>query len=146
MNTCHLLFRFGLFMLLAVGHSYAVGAQELVLVSEDERFKAQVEGDIAALERLLSEDLRYIHSNANVEIKADFLKSISTNSTDYQSMTLGPNRTLRRYGKMAVTNGTVRATGIVNGNPFDVNLLYTAVYQRKGKQWRIVNWQSTKMP
>lgn len=51
---------------------------------------------------------------------------------------------VRFYGKTSITNGTIKVKGLLSGNPFEVRMLYTAVYRKQHKNWQLVNWQSTR--
>ena len=116
-----------------------------VLTDENRRFAAMTQADTAALSRLLHEDLIYIHSNALTESKAQHLAAIAAKRLVYQKMT-PENVKVRRYGKTALTNGTVQVKGLLNDKPFELNLAYTAVYRKKRGIWRLLNWQSTRLP
>lgn len=119
-------------------------SERLVLDTELRRFDAMVARDTGILKQFLSEDLFYLHSNAMQENKQQHLIAIATGRMVYQKMTRETVR-VRLYGKTALTNGTLLVSGIVNGNPFDIKLLYTAVYRKQKKTWRMVNWQSTRV-
>lgn len=116
-----------------------------VLKKEGDRFAAMTRSDTAALRGLLHDDLIYIHSNTLTENKAQHIAAIASGRLVYQKMT-SESVNLRRYGKTALTNGTVQVKGILNGTPFEVRLMYTAVYRKKRGHWRLLNWQSTRIP
>lgn len=101
--------------------------------------------DTQALKQLLADDLVYIHSNALKETKADHLRSIGTGKIVYQQMDREAV-SVRVYGKTALSSGTIKVKGILNGNPFELRMLYTAVYRKNKKGWQLVNWQSTRLP
>lgn len=126
--------------------TFPLFAQNTILSSEDARFRAQVARDTNALRNLLAEDLIYIHSNALVETKTDFLNSINKGTFIYQFMQPEEGRTIRTYGKMGISNGVVQVKGILNNNPFDIKLRYTAVYNKQKGAWKLVSWQSTRVP
>lgn len=118
-------------------------AQRSILESEDARFQAQVQRDTAALKNLLAEDVLYIHSNALVETKQDFINHVKNGDLIYQSMQPQGQRAVRDYGKTGICNGIVHATGLLNNKPFDIKLRYTAVYQKQKGKWKLISWQST---
>ena len=135
----------GYFLLLLPFYGLAQSKSDrLILATEQQRFASMVSRDTVALRPLLAEDMLYTHSNALQETKAAHLSAIATGRLVYASM-LRETAQVRRYGKMALTNGIVRVTGVVNGTSFDVRLLYTAVYRRVRGQWQLVNWQSTRV-
>lgn len=116
-----------------------------VLDMESRRFSAMIQADTNALKLMLSDDLMYIHSNALRESKAAHLKAIGSRKLIYEKLDRKEAQ-VRFYGKTALVNGVVNAKGVLNGNPFDIMLVYTAVYRRKHGSWQLLNWQSTKMP
>jgi ketosteroid isomerase-like protein len=116
-----------------------------VLATEQSRFEAMTNRDTVALARLLAPDLVYIHSNALQESKSTHIGAIVQGKLVYQSMNR-EKASVRFFGKTAITNGTILVKGILNGNPFDIHLLYTAVYRKQKRVWQLVNWQSTRIP
>ena len=120
-------------------------SDQSVLDAEQRRFEAMMHKDTVALRDMLAEDLVYMHSNALTENKKEHLSAIASGRLVYEKMTREQAR-VRRYGKTALSNGIVNVKGIVKGATFELRLAYTAVYRKKGGKWRLVNWQSTKLP
>lgn len=116
-----------------------------VLANEQARFDAMIHRDTLALESLLSPDLVYIHSNALRETKADHVRSVISGKIVYEKMEPS-NNSVRFFGKTAINTGDIHVKGIISGNPFDVKMLYTAVYRKKKKRWLLVSWQTTRQP
>ena len=109
------------------------------------RFEAQVKRDTAALRALLGDDLVYIHSNALTESKSDFLETVTTGRIVYDSL-VPVEMHHRIYGQAAVGNGKVRVQVQMNGRTLRVDLLFTTVHVRQAGGWRLVSWQSTRVP
>ncbi|HOY05219.1 MAG TPA: nuclear transport factor 2 family protein [Saprospiraceae bacterium] len=120
-------------------------AHEKILQTELRRFAAMTQKDTVVLKQLLSDDLMYIHSNSLQENKSAHLGNIAAGTMVYQKMSRGKVQ-VRRYGKLALTNGDVQVQGLLKDAPFEVHLAYTAVYKKKKKTWQLVNWQSTRIP
>ncbi len=118
---------------------------EQVLAAELRRFEAMVHADTAALQAMLASDLLYVHSNALKENKESHLSAIATRKLVYEAMNR-EEAMVRFYGKTALVNGLVKVRGVLNGNAFEIRLLYTAVYQKKKGIWQLTNWQSTRVP
>lgn len=116
-----------------------------ILDSEQRRFDAMVRKDTVLLRDLLADDLVYIHSNTMTENKKEHISAISTGRLVYEKMTREQAK-VRRYGKTALNNGIVQVNVVLNGKPLEMRLMYTAVYRKKGGVWRLVNWQSTRVP
>jgi ketosteroid isomerase-like protein len=124
----------------------SLAGQAEVWASEDARFAAQVAQDVDALRELVADDLLYIHSNALVETREDFLASVQSGNIRYLDMRPEGKRELVRYGRTAVTNGIVKVLGRYQGREFDIQLRYTAVYRKQRNNWQLVRWQSTRLP
>jgi ketosteroid isomerase-like protein len=116
-----------------------------ILVTEEARIKAMIDKDSVALLQYLSPDLVYIHSNTLVESRQEHIHAITSGKIIYQIMDRSQNN-VRFYGKIAINTGNIHVKGIISGNPFDVNMLYTAVYQKKKKRWLLLSWQTTRKP
>ena len=119
--------------------------EQKILDTELRRFEAMTRKDTLALRDLLADDLVYIHSNTLTESKKEHITNIATGYLIYEKMTREQAK-VRRYGKVALSNGVVQVRGILKEKTFEMRLAYTAVYRKKGGTWRLVNWQSTKVP
>lgn len=119
--------------------------EQKILDTELRRFEAMTRKDTLALRDLLADDLVYLHSNTLTESKKEHISNIATGYLIYEKMTREQAK-VRRYGKVALTNGVVQVKGILKEKTFEMRLAYTAVYRKKGGIWRLVNWQSTKVP
>lgn len=114
-----------------------------ILAAQRARFDAMTGKDTLALRDLLTVDLLYIHSNAMTENKSQHLVAIASGKIIYEKMTPDVTK-VRHYGKIAIADGRVNVKGILNGQAFDIVLVYTAVYQKFKNKWRLASWQSTK--
>jgi ketosteroid isomerase-like protein len=88
-------------------------------------------------------DLIYVHSNALREGRADFIRSVSSGKIRYLSFER-KKMEVEQWRKTAIVNGEVLVKGQYNGNAFDLNLRYLAVYRKVKKNWILYRWQSTK--
>jgi ketosteroid isomerase-like protein len=112
---------------------------------ERHRFEAMVRGDLAALDRVLAEDLTYVHTTGGVDTKESFLAALESGAVRYVSIQPEEVR-FRVYGAVAVGNGTSEMAVRVQGEDHLFRIRYTDVYAREGGQWRLVAWQSTRLP
>lgn len=119
--------------------------KQKVLETELLRFQAMTQKDTQTLRNMLDTDLIYLHSNGHEESKQEHLKAIAAGTIIYQTMNRAPAPKVRVYGKMALVTGKVRVAGQFNENPFSILLLYSATYRRKKGNWRLLNWQSTRI-
>jgi len=139
------LLRFSLFLFLPLFAFAQSKTEQKILDTELRRFEAMTRKDTVLLRELLADDLIYIHSNTMMENKKEHISAISTGRLVYEKMNREQAK-VRRYGKTALTNGVVQVHVVLNKNPLEMRLAYTAVYRKKGSAWRLLNWQSTRVP
>ena len=72
--------------------------------AEDARYAAQTSLDYAALERLIADDLIYIHSSAVVDNKRSYIDAMRDGSVRYLAMTRSEVQ-VRMLGCAAVMTG-----------------------------------------
>ena len=116
-------------------------------VREVERRRIQylTGGDLTQLERLLSDDLIYTHSSGRVESKAQFLAALRSGEMKYEAMD-HEDVQVRVYGDTAVLRGRSRVKLKSKGEDRNFPLRFTLVYAKQEGQWRMVAWQSTRLP
>ena len=122
-----------------------LSAQSSVLLAEQNRFAAMVARDTIQLRHLLHNDLIYLHSNGFQESKSEHIANVGSGTIVYKSITRKTEPQVRKFGKTALITGKVLVVGQYKGKDFTLVLLYTAVYLREKKFWRLLNWQSTRL-
>lgn len=115
------------------------------LKAEDARFRAQMSGDGAAMQKLFGDDLVYIHSSTVQDTKASFIESITSGNVRYRAMTRGEPR-VRTYGCIAIVSGGAKFDVTVKGEERTLNLLYHAIWAKRGCGVQFVSWQATRLP
>jgi Domain of unknown function (DUF4440) len=116
-----------------------------ILEIQQKRFEATSARDSILLEKYISEDLFYIHSNGLTENKKEHIHTVLVKKIVYNSFEyLGTPKILKRK-KTQIINGTVLVKGLFSGTPFESKLLFTAVYEKKNRKWQLLRWQSTKI-
>ncbi len=116
-----------------------------VLKREEARLEAMVKADVAALEDVLADDLSYIHASGNADTKREFIDAIRTGRLKYKQLDR-EGVAVRVYGDVAVVTGRGRFQVRSGENDLDVRLLFSDVYVKRGGKWRMVAWQSTRLP
>ena len=143
-----------LVLLLSVGttvqaaHHATDDAKQIAAVTaaDAERMAATMAGDRKRLEAILSDELRYAHSNGNIDTKTTLIdtlvaKTISYESFDYQErnfIPVGPEGMLM--------SGRVLIHAAVNGNKVVVDLNFVSVWRKENGHWRFLGWQSCSNP
>ena len=134
-------------MLSAVGFAQAGKPEQQVMQAEKERFAAMVKGDRAVLEKLLADDLTYIHSTALLQTKDEFIKSLLAGNIDYVSIVPSESDSkVRVNGNTAIMTGLAAVNVIDTGKDRKIRIRYTTVYANRGGAWLLQNWQSTVIP
>ena len=117
-----------------------------VMRAEEARVSALVQGDLLALDRILGDDLRYVHASGMLDTKASFLGAIRSGKLHYihwQAKDLH----VRVLGDSAVLEGahSVQVSDTrMQPDPFNVNILVLAIYARRDGRWQQIAWQSTR--
>ncbi|MGA7343889.1 MAG: nuclear transport factor 2 family protein [Terracidiphilus sp.] len=123
------------------------GAASQVMAAEQARVAALDSSDVAALERIMADDVTYVHASGKVDTKTSYLAAIRTGQLRYISWQ-PKNLQVRMLGAdAAVINGeyAVRVTDSrVQATPFDITIFIVSVYARRDGRWQQVAWQSTR--
>jgi ketosteroid isomerase-like protein len=121
------------------------GVEREIRALEDRRYRAMIEGDVAALESLLGDDLVYTHSTSLVDSKASYLERLRSKTVIYRTAER-PEARVQVHGDTAVITGEVRLEVIVDASPRAMRSRFTNVWARRPRGWQMVAWQSTPLP
>ena len=117
-----------------------------VFAFEDARFAAMVRADTASLRSALADNLSYVHSSGRRESKVEYLAAVGSGAMKYEEFT-PRERDGRLLGpRVVIVVGVAHARAVSNNQPVDVNVRYTAVYERRADSWQLVAWQTTRIP
>jgi ketosteroid isomerase-like protein len=116
-----------------------------VLAADDRRFEAMRKEDWPGLEAVLADDLTYVHSTARLESKAEHVGNLKAGKPHYRG--IAPReRTVRVHGAVGVVNGVSEMHVENAGKEQRFTVRYLAVYAKAGNAWRMIAWQSTRVP
>ena len=113
--------------------------------AEAARFQANVDADARVLGQVLDDGLEYVHSNGEMNTKAEFIQSLTSGKRDYVSTTF-EIQGIRIFGEVAIIRGTAKVTVADGGQSRDLDLGYTDVWLWKDKRWQMTAWRSARMP
>lgn len=122
-----------------------VSAETDVLRADDDRFAAMKGGDWAALDAVLADDLTYVHSTARLESKAEHVANLRAGKPHYRGIAPRERR-VRVHGGVGVVNGVSEMHVENAGKEQRFTVRYLAVYALAGDRWRMIAWQSTRVP
>ena len=127
-----------------LGQAPKTAGQQQLLAIENERVRALVANDFAALEQILADDLIYTHSTGVTESKAEYLGQLRSGQLKYHAMD-HESVTVRLYGAAAVLTGRTKVRSVSKGQELRNDLKFTIVYAKQKGRWRMVAWQSTRV-
>jgi len=133
-----------LLLLVSAGRVFADAAGD-VRQLEQERFAAYVQGDVATLDRIFSDDLVYFHSNGLSDPKSGVLQSFASGELKISRFE-AEDLQVREIGNVMVATGLVHVELVNKGNPAKFDIRFSAIYVNQGGQWRLVHVQNARMP
>lgn len=117
-----------------------------VTATEAARTAALERSDVAALDRIMADDITYVHASGKMDTKKSYLDAIRSGQLRYFSWT-PKNLQVRMLGDGAVINGeyAVRVRDSqVQQTPFDIDIYILTVYAHRDGRWQQLAWQSTR--
>lgn len=128
--------RLALLLLTAALAISAASVEETIKANLDKFDAAAKAGDAATLSSLLAEDLKYGHSSAKFETKAECVAALVKGKPTY----IHRDPTIRVYGNTAVVNMDMRVESL----GFDIAILQ--VWVKSGNRWLMVARHATRLP
>ena len=117
----------------------------MIIELDRKRMVAMAEKDVAALNALLADDLVYTHSSARLDTKQSLIGAMVSGATVYSSVE--PSDVVAQdCGDAVVLTGVARIGVSSGGKAMKFGVRFTDVYTKRGGQWQMVTWQSTKLP
>ena len=127
--------------------SSAVWAEPAVISvvrADKARLTAMMAGNGQALEALLSDQLRFVHSDGRVESKADYVKNLMAGDTEYADAKTSELETMQVSTDVVVILGVQQMRKRLGPDWSDIKLRYLAVWRNESGTWRMVAWQSAR--
>ncbi|WP_379092262.1 nuclear transport factor 2 family protein [Pedobacter sp. UC225_65] len=120
-------------------------AEKEVAVAVEQLRLAMISGERAALDHIAATDLSYGHSSGKLEDKAAFVESIASGKSDFVTIDF-KNQTIKVTGKTALVRHQLDAKTNDGGKPGEVRLGILLVWQKQGKNWKLLGRQAYKLP
>ncbi|QGZ60483.1 nuclear transport factor 2 family protein [Paraburkholderia acidisoli] len=111
---------------------------------ERERFRAMVDGDGSLLERLLSDQATFVHTNGKRETKQQFIDAITAGRRRYRQIEIQSQDVLPVGNETCVVSGRVLIEMEANSGALLFPIAYTAIQTQEDGHWRLVAWQATR--
>jgi ketosteroid isomerase-like protein len=109
---------------------------------EEARNQAVLHGDVAALDKMTSDDYTFITLRGELRTKSDILKGFASGSFHYESRQISDLK-VRIHGHTAIVTGRSVQKGMENGKDYSGDYRFTRVYVRENGRWLTVALQTT---
>jgi len=118
---------------------------QMIIELDRKRMSAMAEQDVPTLHALLADDLVYVHSSARVDTKQSLIGAMQSGATVYSSVE--PSDVVAQdCGDAVVLTGVARISVTSGGKAMKFGVRFADVYAKRGGQWQMVMWQSTRLP
>lgn len=118
--------------------------QNAVLAIDQQRTDAQIKQDAAALDRLLGDDLTYVHASGLVQSKADFIADLREGKRVYKAVNNSDVK-VRLLQDAAVITAKSEITVSFAGKENALSLQVIEVYAKRHGHWQLIAYQSTRL-
>ncbi|MBI5688789.1 MAG: nuclear transport factor 2 family protein [Verrucomicrobia bacterium] len=131
---------------LALGGGRAAESAAVAAVRQADaaRCAAMMRGDGAALAGLLSEELRFVHSDGRLERKADYVRNLMAGDTEYRDVKISGLEVLEPRPGVVIVIGAQEMRKRLGPTWSEIRLRYLAVWREEGGTWRMYAWQSMR--
>ena len=115
-----------------------------VLTADKERTEAQIKQDAATLDRLLGDDLIYVHASGLVQGKAEFMADLKSSKRIYKKVT-NSDVNVRVLKDAAVITAKTQISVSFEGKENELSLQVIQVYAKRNGRWQLIAYQSTRL-
>ena len=122
----------------------AESAADVVRRSDEVRQKAMMAGDGAALGRVLSDEVIFVHSDGRSEAKADYLQNMTAGDTAYADVKTSDLQARQVAADVVVLTGGQEMKKKLGPTWSEVKLRFLSVWRNEAGTWRMVAWQSMR--
>ena len=127
-------------------HEKKHDAKRQVEALEEQWRQAQLAGDVATMDKLLSDDYIGISMTGQVNTKMQQLDRMRMHKVALTKLDLG-DRQVKLIGSIAIVTSRAEVEGTNDGLPIKGTFRYTRVYQRlPSGVWKITSFEATRVP
>ena len=121
------------------------GNGQMIIDLDKKRMTAMAQKDTAALKGMLCKGLIYTHSSGRQDTKESLIGGMEKGTTVYTSVVPSEVKA-QDLGNAVVLTGIAAISVNSNGKPNSFRVRFTDVYENQNGTWRMITWQSTKIP
>ncbi len=127
-------------------HERKHDAKRQVEALEEQWRQARLAGDVATMDKMLSDDYIGISMTGQVSTKAQQLDRVRRGKTVLTRINLGDMQ-IKLVGAIAIVTSRAEIAGTNDGVPISGTYRYTRVYQRQPNGiWKITSFEATRVP
>jgi ketosteroid isomerase-like protein len=127
-------------------HEKKHAARQQVEALEEQWRQAQLGGDVATMDKLLSDDYIGISITGQVNTKSQQLDRMRAHKVTLTRLDL-VERQVKLIGSIAIVTSRAEVEGSNDGVPISGTFRYTRVYQRlPSGVWKITSFEATRVP
>ncbi len=121
-------------------------SKDIILSLEQQWRSATLAGDLAELDKLLSDDYVGISWNGQVSTKVMQLDRIRTRALVLSRLDISDVK-VKVVGPIAIVTSSAQIDGLTDGKEMHGTFRYTRIYQRLPQgTWKITNFEATRLP
>lgn len=128
----------------SLGHAAESAAAQAVRRADQARLTAMMAGDGKALAGLMSDELRFVHSDGRMEMKDSYVKNLLAGDTAYADAKTSDVQALEPAPGVVVLIGSQEMRKRLGPTWSDVKLRYMAIWRNEAGTWRMFAWQSMR--
>ena len=113
-----------------------------VTAADDARVAAMLAPTREKLEAVLSAELRYAHSNGQVDSKDALIASLTDGSATYSKYAYQDRTFTFPAPGLALMTGRFDVKAVVKGNAAESTISFLAVWRLEKGEWKFLAWQS----
>jgi hypothetical protein len=117
-----------------------------VTAADDARVAAMLAPTREKLDAVLSAELRYAHSNGQVDSKDALIASLTDGSATYSKYAYQHRSFTFPAPGIALMAGRFDVKAVVKGNAAESTISFLAVWRLEKGEWKFLAWQSCKIP
>ena len=121
------------------------GNGEMIIELDKKRMTAMAQKDTAALKNMLCKGLVYTHSSGRQDTKQSLMDGMEAGTTVYTAIVPSDVKA-QDLGNAVILTGVAAISVNSNGKPNSFRVRFTDVYENQNGTWRMITWQSTKIP
>ena len=134
-------------LLISESNAYCQSPQaEYVNQLHKRKFEWMTTKNYDSLNWVTDETLKFIHSNGWTQSKKEMIEDMKSGKLNYTSISVQESSVSLYNNKSAVVTGKGAFKGLMpDKSEFNINLLYTEVYIKSKKRWKLVSRHACKI-